>query len=214
MSSLPRPAFHAHSFRGLAVPGRKAGQVCLLIFPMTSLERSSGWTWSPDLCPPLLPPSTGHSSCPQESLAIWAGGCRWARGSRHKRTTSPRRPPAVTEASLQTPESAQGRLLCSLDPNIIEVLLFKFFCFCFLGPHMWHKEIPRRGVESELQLLAYTTATPTPDPSHTCDLHQSSQQGRILNPLSEARDRTRNLLVPSWICFHCATTGPLCYLSF
>ena len=29
-----------------------------------------------------------------------------------------------------------------------------------------------------------------PDLSRICDLHQSSQQRRILNPLSEARDQT------------------------
>ena len=29
----------------------------------------------------------------------------------------------------------------------------------------------------------------------------------ILNPLSKARDRTRNLMVPSRICFRCTTTG-------
>jgi len=34
-----------------------------------------------------------------------------------------------------------------------------------------------------------------------CDLHHSSQQRRIFNPLSEARDQTSNLVVPSWICF-------------
>ena len=37
-------------------------------------------------------------------------------------------------------------------------------------------EIPRLGVESELQLLAYATATAMQDPSHVCDLHHSSQQ--------------------------------------
>ena len=46
-------------------------------------------------------------------------------------------------------------------------------------------EVPRLEVELELQPLACTTATP--DPSRVCDLHQSSQQHRILNPLSEAR---------------------------
>ena len=46
-----------------------------------------------------------------------------------------------------------------------------------------------------------------PDPSCIWDLHHSLQQCRILNPLSEARDRTHNLKVPSWIRFHCATTG-------
>ena len=30
--------------------------------------------------------------------------------------------------------------------------------FCFLGPHVWPIEVPRPGVESELQLPAYTTA--------------------------------------------------------
>ena len=49
-------------------------------------------------------------------------------------------------------------------------------------------EVPRLGIESELQLPAYTTATATWDPSHICNLHRSSWQHRILNPLSEARD--------------------------
>ena len=48
------------------------------------------------------------------------------------------------------------------------------FFFVFLGQHLQHMEVPRLGVKSELQLLAYTTATQ--DPSHFCDLHRSSQQ--------------------------------------
>ena len=40
-----------------------------------------------------------------------------------------------------------------------------FFFFVFLGAHLRHTEVPSLGVESELQLLAYTTATATPDPS-------------------------------------------------
>ena len=36
--------------------------------------------------------------------------------------------------------------------------------------------------------LADTTATATPGASYVCDLHHSSQQHRILNPLIEARD--------------------------
>ena len=80
-----------------------------------------------------------------------------------------------------------------------------FICFCCLGPHPWHMDIPRLGVQSELWLPA--TATATSDPSRICDLHHSSWQRRILNPLSEARDGTRNLTVPSRIHFHCAKTG-------
>ena len=58
------------------------------------------------------------------------------------------------------------------------------------GLDLWHMEVPRLGGESELQPLAYTTATATWDPSHVCNLHRSSWQLRILNPLSEARDQT------------------------
>ena len=60
-------------------------------------------------------------------------------------------------------------------------------------------EVPRVGVESEMQLLVYTTATATQHLSCVCDLHHSSWQRWILNPLSEAGDRTRNLMVPSRI---------------
>ena len=45
------------------------------------------------------------------------------------------------------------------------------------------------------------------DPSLVCDLHHSSRQRRILNLLNKARDQTYNLMVPSLIHFHCATTG-------
>ena len=40
--------------------------------------------------------------------------------------------------------------------------------------HLWHMEAPRLGFESELQLLAYTTATATKVLSHVCELHHSS----------------------------------------
>ena len=54
-------------------------------------------------------------------------------------------------------------------------------------------EVPRLGVESELLLLAYTIATAPQDPSLRGDVHRSSQQPRILNPLSRVRDRTHIL---------------------
>ena len=67
-------------------------------------------------------------------------------------------------------------------------------------------EVPRLGVEAELQLSAYNTATATKDLSWVFDRHHSSRQCWILNPLSEARDRTRILMDTSRICFPCATT--------
>uniref|UniRef100_A0A8D0R123 Serine/threonine kinase 31 n=1 Tax=Sus scrofa TaxID=9823 RepID=A0A8D0R123_PIG len=55
-------------------------------------------------------------------------------------------------------------------------------------------EVPRLGVESELQAPAYARATATRDPSHVCNLHHSSRQHRIVNPLSKGRDRACNLM--------------------
>ena len=51
-------------------------------------------------------------------------------------------------------------------------------------------EVSRLGVESELQLPPYATAMAMQDLSHVCELYHSLGQGRFLNPLSEARDRT------------------------
>ena len=82
-----------------------------------------------------------------------------------------------------------------------------FFFFNFLGPHLQLIKIPRLGVELERQLPVYTTATATQDPSHVCNLHQSSRQRWILNPRSEAGDGTRNLMVHGRIRFCRATTG-------
>ena len=63
-----------------------------------------------------------------------------------------------------------------------------FFLFFFSGPHLRHMEVPRLGVESKLQLPAYTTAAEALDPSCICNLHRSLKQRKILNPLCEARD--------------------------
>ena len=65
-------------------------------------------------------------------------------------------------------------------------------------------EIPSLGVQLELQLPAYTTATAMQDPSCVCSLHHSS---RILDPLSEARGQTCVLMDASWVPYCCATTG-------
>ena len=86
-------------------------------------------------------------------------------------------------------------------------VLFVCLLACFSGPHLQHMAVPRLGVESELQLLAYTTATATQDLSHVCDLYHSSRQCRILNSLSKARDGTCILMHASQTHFCCTTTG-------
>ena len=70
-------------------------------------------------------------------------------------------------------------------------------------------EISELGAESELQLLAYATATATQDPSRICNLYHSSRQHQILNPLSEAKDQTCVLMDASHICFQWAMMGNL-----
>ena len=85
------------------------------------------------------------------------------------------------------------------------IYIYIYFFFFFKGPHLWHREVPRLGVESELHPLAYATATW--DPSHICDVHHSPRHRRILNPLSKASDQTLSLMVPSRILFHYTMMG-------
>ena len=58
-------------------------------------------------------------------------------------------------------------------------------------------EVPRLGVKSELQLLAYAPATAISDPpdlSFIFELHCNSWRHQILNPLSGARNRTCGIM--------------------
>jgi len=98
--------------------------------------------------------------------------------------------------------------------QMVEFPCVFFFFFFFLGPHPQPMWFSRLGVHSELQLLAYTTATETWDPSGVLHLHHSSGQRQILNPLSEIRDRTCVLMDASQICFCWATMGTLKFWFF
>ena len=90
--------------------------------------------------------------------------------------------------------------------TVLPSFLILFFSFClFLGLHLWHMGVLRLGVESDLQLLAYITATATWDPSSNCNLHHSSRQRWIPDPLSKARDWTRILMDTSQM--RCTTMG-------
>ena len=74
------------------------------------------------------------------------------------------------------------------------ILFIYLFIYFLLRPQPLYMEVPRPGVESELHLPAYTTATTSRDPSHDCDLHHSSWQCWISDPLNEARDPTHILM--------------------
>ena len=65
-------------------------------------------------------------------------------------------------------------------------LSFLFFAFSRAAPAAYGGSQARgliRAVAAGLR-----TATATPDPSHVCDLHHSSLQHQIPNPLSKAKD--------------------------
>jgi len=96
--------------------------------------------------------------------------------------------------------------------NVHSLSLSLSFLF-FLGLYSQHMEVSRLQVQLELQLPAYGTATATQDLSHICNLHHSSRQCQILNPLTKAKDQTCNLTVPSRICFCWATMGIPCSFS-
>ena len=81
-------------------------------------------------------------------------------------------PVSLKEKSLPAGSQAgKSSLFCSF--------LFSFFLF---RATLLHMEVPRLGVESKLQLLAYTTASAAPDSRCICDLCHSLRQHQILNP--------------------------------
>ena len=81
---------------------------------------------------------------------------------------------------------------------LLSILVLLFF-FVFLGLHLGHMD---GRSQARGWIRAVATATATPDPSRICDLHRSSQQHCILNPLSKARNPICILMDASQICFH------------
>ena len=92
--------------------------------------------------------------------------------------------------------------LCSLVST--QRGLFFVFVFFFFG--LLRVEPVAHG-SLELQLPAYSTVTTMWDLSLVLELHHSSWQCRIWNPLSEARDQTHILMDTSQVHFHWARMG-------
>ena len=74
-------------------------------------------------------------------------------------------------------------------------------CIVFLGPYSRPVEVPRLGVQLELQLLVYVAATAMPDLSCFLYLHHRLQQLRIIKPLSGAKDGTHILMDTCRVCY-------------
>ena len=81
---------------------------------------------------------------------------------------------------------------------------FVLFCLIFRATPMAYGGSQARGPIG-------SAATAASDLSRICNLHHSSRQSRIFSLLSEARDQTHNLMVPSWIRLCYATTGTPIY---
>ena len=92
--------------------------------------------------------------------------------------------------------------------------MFSFFFLSFRAVSKAYGSSQARGQIGAVAAPAYVIAIATQDPSRICNLHHSSQQHWILNPLNEARDQTCILMDTSRILSHCVTPGTLevCFL--
>ena len=95
--------------------------------------------------------------------------------------------------------------------RLFQMFLVLFLPFVFLGLHPQHVEVPRPGVESELQLLTYTTATAMRDQSCDCDHTTAHYNTRSLTH----RARSGIKPVSSWILegfLNCRAMALFCLL--
>ena len=130
------------------------------------LGRSSLWPVflpSPSAPPPSPTPAVHPPMGPAAVLSFCPGGGR--------------------QDLALPPGAAHCPQLCAVSP-------LPFLFLCFLGLHPQHVEVPRLGVESGLQLPAYTTATgskqrlrPTPQLTAT-PVTEPTEQGQGSNPHS------------------------------
>ena len=78
--------------------------------------------------------------------------------------------------------------------TLVDTLLLEslsLFFFFFLGPHTWHMGVPRLGIEWELAAAGPCHSHRMPDPRPRLQPTLQVMATPVLNPLSEARGRTR-----------------------
>ena len=89
---------------------------------------------------------------------------------------------------MQLAKQIENVMLSSYVVSLNFFFFLSFFFLLFLGLHSQLMDVPRLGVEWDLLLQAYTTAITIQDPSHLFDLHHSSPQCWIPDPLSKVRN--------------------------
>ena len=119
----------------------------------------------------------------------------------------------------------EGEIVCVLGHRVHGNSVFSFF-FSFLFfffSFLFRAALSAYGGSQASGLIGATAASlhhshSNATSSHVFDLHHSSQQHWILNPLSEARDRTHNLPVlvgfvspaPRWELRNSVLSSQLC----
>ena len=100
----------------------------------------------------------GGSQAPRRASALSSASCPVQLGS-HDADGAETNPEAEGRRHWGSPcgYGRQSRAVSRLPDCLLELLFI--YLFLFLGLQLWHMEIPRLGAESELHLLAYTTAT-------------------------------------------------------
>ena len=127
-----------------------------------------------------------EAACEEEHVNyLLEVGCR--QGKQEWRTSPAEDPPP--DLGKSAPHLGRALKQAAVRPPpqqaLHSVLIFIYlFIYLFLGLHLQHMEVPKLGVELELQLPATATAYL----SCVLDLHRSSWLCWILNPLSKARE--------------------------
>ena len=97
--------------------------------------------------------------------------------------------------------------------TFLVVFFIFYFIFCLFRAALkaYGSSRARGQIRAVAASLPTAVALAIQDPSWVCDLHHSSRQCQILNPLSDARDWTCNLMVPRRSHFCWATMGTPTY---
>ena len=97
-------------------------------------------------------------------------------------------------------------ITCILYSHLLFAGVLFLFClfFAFQGHMAYEISQPRGPIRATVPSLCHSHSKHL---SHICDLHHSSWQCRILNPLCKARDQTHIPMDIRWTGFHCTTTG-------